>query len=317
MKARIIALIMLVMLGASFVMYNILPFMVFTKSSTNIKYNKEESLITANFDSIKILQITDLHINGKLDMPTTFWIIKQLVKRTTPDLIIVTGDIFSSGCDEADVERFIGFMEDISLPYAPILGNHDDETPYTMAELSAILENAPNSLFKTGNVDNMYGNYYYNVKFSNDNLYQLVFMDSRSDGFTEQSKEFYVNTVNESKAAGIRNMLFCHIPLPQTKEAYEAYQKDGSIGSGGINEEICDQDTDVGFFETLLDINSTDAIVYGHDHVNNLKVKYNGIDLCYGLKTGPSAYSDSGMMGGTLITLNSDGTYTFEDIFVL
>ena len=317
MKIRIIALIMLVMLGASFVMYNILPFTVFTKTSTNINYNREESLITANSDSIMILQITDLHINGKLDMPTTFWIIKQLVKRTTPDLIIVTGDIFSSGCEEADVDRFIGFMDDISLPYAPILGNHDDETPYTMAELSSVLENAPNSLFKTGNVDDMYGNYYYNVRFSDDKLYQLVFMDSRSAGFTEQSKEFYVNTVNESKEAGIRNMLFCHIPLPQTKEAYEAYKKDSSIGNGGINEEICDQDTDVGFFEAVLDINSTDAIVYGHDHVNNLKVKYNGIDLCYGLKTGPSSYSDFGMMGGTLITLSSDGSYTFEDIFVL
>ena len=45
----------------------------------------------------------------------------------------------------------------------------------------------------------------------------------------------------------------------------------------------------------------------GHDHVNSLSVEYKGVRLTYGLKTGPTCYSDEDMEGATLITI-MDGT---------
>ena len=87
----------------SFALYNILPYKVGETTPTNITYSKENSTITVSANQIKILQITDLHLNGALDMPFTFAVIKKLINKTKPDLNVGTGDIFSSGCKEKDV----------------------------------------------------------------------------------------------------------------------------------------------------------------------------------------------------------------------
>ncbi len=301
--------------------YLLLPFWVYKPvGSDAIRVNRTENSLVADKNQVKILQLTDLHVNGALDMPITFSIMKQTVYKTEPDLIVLTGDLFSSGCSEKNVRQLITFMDKFGLPWAAVLGNHDDETPYPMQELGAILEKGERSLFETGNVPDMYGNYSYDLCFQDGSLFQLIFMDSRGKGFTQDSVIFYENTVNASKARTpsgkpLDNFLFYHIPLAEQNTAIQAWQSGAASGFGTLREPSCVQETDAAFFEKVLELNATKAMIYGHDHVNNAVIHYQGIDFCYGTKTGTSSYNDTDMMGGTLYTLHSSGIYTIEHVY--
>lgn len=314
-KISIIAgLALALVIAVASTLYFTLPYRVNKSLQSSLTYSKEDCLITSSKNQIKILQLTDLHVNGKLDMPVVFSVIKKLIYKTTPDLIVITGDVFSSGCRESDVTLFIDFIQKFNLPWAAVLGNHDDETPYSLVRLSSMLERASFSLFKKGDLPNLYGNYFYNVKFADGGMFEFIFMDSRSAGFTKESVNFYQIAVESSYSSKTNdranNFLFFHIPLPETVQAVEA-----NGGSKDIREEVCIQSTSVGFFDKVVEVGKTKALIYGHDHTNNAKINYMGIDFNYGLKTGPSAANKKNLVGGTLYNLNSDGTYTVEDVF--
>jgi len=303
-----------------FLVYWNIPYYIFKTTKSNVTFSKQNNEISVNENNIKILQLTDLHINGQLDMPNTILTIKNMVYATKPDLVVLTGDIFSNGASKHNVESFLTFMEDINLPWAAVFGNHDDETHYSLSELSEKFENAKNSLFQTGNLSNLYGNYFYNIEFEDNKKFQLIFMDSRSSGFTEESVQFYRQTIESSKSinsgTALNNFTFFHIPVSEMSLAVKAYEENPKIGKGEINEELCLQQTDVGFFNSVLELNKTKALIWGHDHVNNAKILYNNVYMCYGTKTGTSSYNYMRMKGGTLYLLNSDGSFSINDIFI-
>ncbi len=282
---------------------------------SNIEVSKSDGKLTALENEIKILHLTDLHVNGKIEMPLVFSIMKSTIMKSEPDLIVITGDVFSSHCREKDVAALCDFMAQMGIPWTVVLGNHDDETPYSLEELSKILENAEGSLFKRGDLSDRYGNYYYYLHFPDGSVEQLIFMDTRSAGFTEESVVFYENAVLDSMRFDTQktteNLLFYHIPLQEMADAVAAYESDSSIGSGKIGESLCTQDTSVGFFDKVLEFNRTKAMLFGHDHYNNTIINHMGVDFCYGTKTG-IAGGHNFKLGGNLITLDSDGDYTIE-----
>ena len=301
--------------------YFLMPFWVYKPAQASaIAVNKQENMLTVSKNDMKILQLTDLHINNALDMPLTFSIIKGLIYKSDPDMIVITGDVFSSGCTTKNVKQFISFMDKFKLPWAVVLGNHDDETPYSLAQLSSCLETAEYSLFKTGGLVDLYGNYFYNIKFANDNTFQFIFMDSRSDGFTQESVNYYQSVVQSSASVNngaiINNWLFYHIPLAELNDAVEQYKLDSGIGAGELRESVKTQQNNVGFFDKVIELGATKAMMFGHDHLNNTRIKYQGIDFCYGVKTGTSAYEEHDMLGGVVYTLSSTGQYSAQNIFV-
>ena len=83
---------------------------------------------------------------------------------------------------------------------------------------------------------------------------------------------------------------------------------------GTMHEEICGPPYDEGMFSAMKESGCTDFIIVGHDHVNNFNIKYQGINFVYAMKTGRFSYHASQMMGGTLITVSSDGKATFDNI---
>lgn len=316
LKSILVILICLILLVSGVISYFYLPFTVPKElPKSNIEVNKEEGVIIAFQNEIKILQLTDLHINGKIEMPMVFSIIKARIMESKPDLIVITGDVFSNHCDKKDVETLCSFLARFEIPWTVVLGNHDDETPYSLEELSEILENSEGSLFKRGNLSDKYGNYYYYISFPDGRTEQLIFMDSRSAGFTEESVEFYEKAVLDSTRFDIdqptENLLFYHIPVPELADAVSAYNSDSSIGSGSIGEPICTQDTSVNFFDKVIELGRTRAMIFGHDHCNNAIINYKGIDFCYGTKTG-IAGGHNFKLGGNLFTLSSSGNYIIE-----
>ena len=44
-------------------------------------------------------------------------------------------------------------------------------------------------------------------------------------------------------------------------------------------------------FETVLELGSTKAMFYGHDHLNNFVLEYKGVTLSYGYSVDYSAYA--------------------------
>ena len=285
----------------------------------NLTVEENQNKILCSSNSIKVLQMTDLHINSAFDMPITFSMVKKLIYGQKPDLIVFTGDVFSSGCSKTDVDKFICFIEEFKTPWAVVLGNHDDETPYSLSELGDILTEADYSIYKNGSVKDMFGNYFYNIHFEDAQQVQLIFMDTRHDGFTKDSVDFYETVVNNAKADNngkvVKNFMFYHIPPAELVPAIEELKQSGAQYDGKIDEPPCVQINNVGFFDKVLQLQATIAMIYGHDHFNNLMLKYKGVDFCYGVKTGPSASNDK-FLGGVVYSITSEGEYTTTRIFI-
>jgi hypothetical protein len=104
-------------------------------------------------------------------------------------------------------------------------------------------------------------------------------------------------------------MCFFHIPLPEYKDAADAIKAgmiDSTMYQGETREGIACPKVNTGFFDVMKDMKSTSHVFVGHDHVNNLSVKWEGIRLSYGLKSGFTSYYSDDMTGGILLTLKKE-----------
>ena len=45
---------------------------------------------------------------------------------------------------------------------------------------------------------------------------------------------------------------------------------------------------------------------FGHDHINNFEVDYQGVKFCYGIKSTDRIYHDDDMLGAQTITIHDD-----------
>jgi hypothetical protein len=80
-----------------------------------------------------------------------------------------------------------------------------------------------------------------------------------------------------------------------------------------MHEVLCCPPYEEGMFRAMKEAGS-DFILAGHDHMNNFNIKYDGIRFVYGLKTGRGSYNELLTVGGTLITVSSDGSVSFSNI---
>lgn len=84
---------------------------------------------------------------------------------------------------------------------------------------------------------------------------------------------------------------------------------------GVIHETPCPGEVDNHFTDKMLELGSTKNVIFGHDHVCNASINYEGIQLTYGLKLGYGCYYEEGLMGGTTLSIASDGTAQYEHHF--
>ena len=140
------------------------------------------------------------------------------------------------------------------------------------------------------------------------------------DTLSDKQKEAYADQVAP------KSLMFMHIPLTEVKAAYDEYvandRKDTENvqyveGFDGETDEVvyCSR-TDVELFETVKELGSTQALFYGHDHLNNIVFNYQGITLWYGYSIDYLAYSgidEQGYQRGcTVITCEPDGDATMK-----
>ena len=105
--------------------------------------------------------------------------IRELVEKTKPDLILVSGDvIYGEFDDDGHLHReFIQFMESFETPWAPVMGNHDIETTMGADWICQQYEAAPHCMFKQGDIKGN-GNYTIGIKQGDDIKRVIVNMDT-------------------------------------------------------------------------------------------------------------------------------------------
>ena len=303
---------------------------------------------------IRILQLSDMQIidasqqrfPGRLnDRENALWqpetipiqctdLIRSVVAQSDPDLIIITGDIVYGEFDDSgsSLEQFCDFLNNLGIPWAPVYGNHDNESLRGVDWQNSRLEYSPLCLFKKGNVT---GNGNYSILLTRKGIpfRALYMMNSggcigsssesarRCPGFGEdQYNWLYSSAEGMHTVSGVvvPSFICFHIPTIQfhlaavekgyqTPNEWEKYvigvtspAKDGD--SGCKREPISCIRTPDGFVEKLNDL-AVDGVFAGHCHANNTSVLWNGIRWTYGLKTGHYDYHTVGQVGGTLITL--------------
>jgi predicted MPP superfamily phosphohydrolase len=86
--------------------------------------------------SFKVLQLTDLHYeNDETIISQNTEIINKLVAAESPDFLVFSGDIISGWKVKSErgsafvslYDKFASSLEDLAIPWAIILGNHDRE----------------------------------------------------------------------------------------------------------------------------------------------------------------------------------------------
>ncbi|MGD9909721.1 MAG: metallophosphoesterase family protein [Candidatus Izemoplasmatales bacterium] len=270
-------------------------------------------------NDFKILQLTDLHLMNLPADNITFDLIQKLVKKTDPDLIIITGDM--TMCQHQDIlDRYLQvLMDKMNKPWTFVFGNHDEEGPLTKEELAAILSVGPQCMYENTPGLSGVGNHLIVIEKNGTPIYKLFMLDSlrdRIDTVSDQKIWSYdfikddqidwvMNQTNQ-----VHSLLFFHIPLPEFKEAklFPSFK-------GEFNEGVCSSNYQTNLFEKAVESGVIQGIFVGHDHVNDFSFEKEGILLAYGRCTGHYDYTlPSFIKGGRLITINTLGEMNTEVI---
>ena len=265
--------------------------------------------------------------------------IRSVVAQTNPDLIFITGDVIYGEFDDsgANFALFCDFMDSLGVPWAPVYGNHDNESRRGIDWQNGRFESSKLCLFRKGSVT---GNGNYSVLLTREGapFRVLYMMDSgacmgspdasvrRGPGFAGDQYDWLYTTADQLTAVHggkpVPAFLGFHIPTVhfhqaavekgyQTSDEHEKYvigatvpARDGDFGCK--REGLGCFATPDDFVERLHAVGA-DGVFVGHCHANNTSILWQGIRWTYGLKTGQYDYHTPGQVGGTLITLYGDG----------
>ncbi|MCR5150196.1 MAG: metallophosphoesterase [Clostridiales bacterium] len=245
---------------------------------------------------------------------------------------------------------FAEAMEKLGVYWCLTFGNHDTEdySFYTREEIGEIYMNRelyPHCLLQSGPSDiSGFGNYVINIKNSKGELIQSLFMLD-SNMYTEKRffglyseydcvhadqvdwyKNKLVSLKKDNNDASFKSIMFMHIPPKAVKDAYNEYREnnysdteDVKYLGGKLGEEnfvICSGDEDFGLFDACVDSGSTQALFFGHDHLNSFGINYKGVDLRYSYSIDYLAYIGIAKFGAqrgcSLITVKPDGSYAYS-----
>ncbi len=247
-----------------------------------------------------------------------------------PDLAMLTGDMIEGweAPDPREAYRQVTApLEDRSIPWAAVFGNHDDEGSASRRELLDSQRESPNCLTESGPEElTGVGNYALRVLASDGDgtaavLYALDSnaYDSRGIGkyawiapdqiawFRQTSLELSREHSSRGSTIPVPALAFFHIPLPEYEEVWARHPC-----RGHRNEVVCAPAVNSGFFVALLEAGDVMGTFVGHDHVNDFEGELHGIRLCYGRASGYSPYGLEGFPRGARLIRLLEGQRRFE-----
>ena len=238
--------------------------------------------------------------------------LKEIILNTAPDLILITGDLVYGEFDDngSVLKTFIKFMDGYKMPWAPVFGNHDNETVLGADWQADRLIDAEYCLFKKGEV---YGKGNYTVGITENGEIKRVFvmLDTHGCrcemGLKDDQIEWYTKTLANIKAVypDVKISFVMHV---QPMIFNDAFAKYGFVNEGKaenviepINIDAAENkpDTDFGYLGADLknpwDEDRTiwkgmkklgvDSIFVSHQHSNSGSVIFDGVRFQFGQKS--------------------------------
>ena len=260
----------------------------------------------------------------------------EIINATNPDLIILTGDnIYGRFDHNGSVwTAFVNFMDSFDIPWAPIFGNHDNESNMGVDWQCEQLMNAENCLFKQRTLT---GNCNYSVAITQGGEIKRVFymLDSNgigspsaatlANGHTKTNPGFGSDQVSwfteqiermQESLPDLKVSFAYHIQDTLFEQAYAKYGYVNWNAWANINVDLHEEkaEGDFGYIgyvkgEWSQDIKQlkrlgVDSIFVGHEHTSSASVVYQGIRFQFGQKS--SRYDMFSM-------LNADGNVVHSD----
>ncbi len=286
-----------------------------------------------------VLQLSDTQIidaaqarEGRTGVDYTFWATDQveercydylteLINATNPDLIILTGDIIYGEFDDngTALVSFVEFMETFQTPWAPVFGNHDNESKKGADWQCEQFENAQYCLFEQKELT---GNGNYSVAIAQGGEVKRVFYmldtngcggasaeslanghTTKSVGFASDQIQWYTEQIKELKkvAPEVKISFAYHIQQYVFMNAFNKYDFNQSETYQDINIDTLEEkeEGDFGYIGRQLkgpwDASysvwngmkslGVDSIFIGHEHCNSASVVYNGVRFQFGQKS--------------------------------
>ena len=303
---------------------------------------------------MRILQLTDTQIIDSSQMRSSnrlapvqvetwsranidkncFNYITELIENERPDLILLTGDIVYGEFDDSGeiLTLIVEFMDSFGIPWAPIFGNHDNESAKGVAWQCAQFEGATNCLFKTGNLSGN-GNYSIGLVDASGKIRRVIYMLDSHGSLNSQSvfdpPNIAADQISWFKSVSaaidlaygeeVPAFACYHIPSLDFQTAYVdkyGYAADidkfnlDSTGTDGDygqkNQQVCMINLS---YASDLKAANVDGVFVGHDHLNNYSILYDGIRYTYGTKTGTYDEYEASVIGGTLIRVSAEGGF--------
>ncbi len=288
---------------------------------------------------IRVLQLTDTQIidasqarPGRTGVDYENWVpenmnkacfkyITQVVNVYKPDLIIMTGDLVYGEFDDAGTSliALIEYMDSLQIPWAPVFGNHDNESKMGVDWQCDQLEYSEYCLFKQREICGN-GNYTVGLKQGGKLVRVFYMMDSNgcgaasgqslinghtetSAGISSEQIDWFLDDAKKIKRQfpSVKLSLACHIQPAIFATALEYYNYSGQssvpIDIDGFEGK---REGDFGYigsplknpwdtynvaWEAIVEA-KVDSVFVGHEHCNSSSVVFEGVRLAYGLKTG-------------------------------
>ncbi|MBQ3125901.1 MAG: metallophosphoesterase [Clostridia bacterium] len=276
--------------------------------------------------------------------------VRALVGRVKPDLIVLTGDnVYGEFDDTGRLQReLVELMDSFGIPWAPVFGNHDNESDMGVNWQIERFMTAKHCRFSRGSVT---GNSNYSIMLTRGGTpaWVLMMLDSngchpvgnpwapeegirtgnrdiacitQAEGIHPDQAAWYAEVLEK---AALPSLAFFHIPIhafaTACREKY-GYEKGVPMEAnapgdwGRVIEHFSDRlDPDDRFFETARRL-GTVGIFVGHQHNNSACIDHRGVKLVWGVKTGRCTYYPPDRTGGTLITLPPAGGMTVEAVYM-
>ncbi|XP_043711696.1 probable inactive purple acid phosphatase 28 isoform X2 [Telopea speciosissima] len=299
--------------------------------------------------TFKILQVADMHYGNGIvtrcrdvlpsefefcsDLNTTQFL-RRVIKAEKPDLIVFTGDnIFGpSAADAAEsLAKAVSPALESRIPWAAILGNHDQESTMSREELMSFIslmdysvsqinpsmsDSADGVETSTVAIDG-FGNYNLRVQgafgsdLANTSILNLLFLDSgdratvngvRTYGWIKESQLHWLRSFSEGLKGNEwdREPLYGITLAPTPALAFfhipipEIRQLWYKKIVGQYQEGVACSVVNSGVLPALVSMGDVKAVFIGHDHTNDFCGELDGIWFCYGGGFGYHAYGKAG-----------------------
>lgn len=266
--------------------------------------------------------------------------IRETIEETDPDLIVISGNMVYGEFDDNGTafQNFVNFMDSFDIPWAPVFGEHDNESKMGADWQSDVLENAENCLFKQRNLTGN-GNYTVGIIQNNKLLRVFYMLDSNgcanaskaslankhtktTAGFAEDQINWYTKLINKTeKVSPDTKISFVYgIQQASFEDAFQKYGFDNKTTKAtpiNLNKTVNCAESDIGYIGADLknawDSKDTvfngmkalgvDSVFVGGEAANNASVVYEGVRFQYGQKSSSYGYYNNVLNDGTVKAL--------------